>query len=224
MAAAVCTECGKSLADRKEGSVTCGATCRSARSRRLRRQRKRMTQAATEAHTYQDPEQRSLALAAHDKQPEVVKEVMREELRPVVREAITEDTLRALHELVALTPRAVQCIAEDLHGDDLTIRQRAYTLLTKYTIGHQAIVRPAEETAGQKLEVHFALPRPGHDVGGLGDTEAPAVELEVTELRTCDMCEVSKPITDFIAGSQRCAECYEQQREYARQLMKDRAG
>ena len=150
--------------------------------------------------------------------PDIAQDVIREELRPIAREALTEDVLRSIRNLVSLTPRAIECMAEDLQSDDPTIRQRAYTLVTKYTIGHQALVRPDDAAHGGQLIVNFELPRPGSEPQ---HSDSVAVELESEELRTCDMCEVSQPITNFVAGSQRCVTCYEAQRELARGLMKD---
>jgi len=213
MATGACSECGKPL--HNPAAKTCGATCRSARSRRLKRKIKEQAARANDAQDYHDEEHRRLAHAAHDREPEALRAVVREEMRPVVREAITEDTYRALRDLVALTPRAVECIAEDLYGDDAMIRQRAYTLLAKYTIGHQAIVRPEETEHGGQMIVNFNLPRPGDVAEGVD----AAVALESVELRTCDMCGTDKPITEFVANSQRCVECYEKQRDLARQLM-----
>lgn len=143
---------------------------------------------------------------------------MKEEYRPIVREAMTEDALRAIQRMVGLTPLAVECIEDDLTCGDPTIRQRAYTLLMKYTVGHQAIVRPEEEVSGQ-LVVHFNLPRPGDDV----ESQGAAVELVAEELRCCDMCGKDKAITQFVAGSDRCTTCYDEQREFAQKLL-DRNG
>lgn len=131
--------------------------------------------------------------------------VIEDELRPVVRETITEDTLRAIRDLVGLTPMAVAAIADDLASPDAVLRQKAYALLMKYTVGHGAIVTPAEQDKSQPLVVNFELPRP-RDAESSGE---PAVEAEVVgESRECDTCHQMKPDDQFIAGSDRCEDCF----------------
>ncbi len=154
-----------------------------------------------------------------DDVPAIGREVMKEELRPVVREMLTEDVLRSIQKLVALTPDAVDKIAEDLHSDDLVLRNKAYTLITRYTIGHQSLVPPTEMEA-QGLTVNFHLPRPGDQPDSSDAVTGSAVELDADdEFRTCDMCGEEKPITEFIARSFRCSTCFEQQRERAAKLL-----
>lgn len=152
---------------------------------------------------------------------DVAERVVKEELRPVVREAITEDTLRAIQDLVALTPKVVDAIREDLASDDAVIRQRAYSLVAKYTIGHPAVVKSGEENDSKQIIVNFALPRPGDEPV---DAEATAVELEAEDFRQCDLCGADKPVTDFVAGSSRCASCHEQQQIHAQKLLEGTSG
>lgn len=210
-----CSECGESLAGKGPRAKTCGDNCRGKRSRRLKRQREELMAASAEAHRYPDHAKQFSDVIKYD-QEDVAREVMAEELRPVVREAITEDVLRGIQKLLAITPKAIDCMAEDLESEDLVIRQRAYSLIAKYTLGQGGLVGK-EDTTQQGMVVNFNLPRPGDTVEG----DAAAVELETAELRTCDMCEVEKPITEFVAGSYRCVECFESQRQAAAALMKD---
>lgn len=200
MASRVCSECGNSLADFGPQAKTCSSTCRSQRSRRIKRiQRDNGKKSALPAHQKQVQE-----IVRHEV-PDVAHELLKEELRPVVRETLTEDVLHAIDKMVSLTPLAVQALHEDLYSDDATIRQRAYTLLMKYTVGHQALVRPADADPNTQLVVNFELPRPGR-------TE-PAQPSEAVELRSCDMCGEDKPAGEFIANSQRCRDCWDEQRK-----------
>lgn len=205
-----CTECGKPLTGSQK--FTCGQAHRAKRSRRLKRQ------AEHRGSVSKDPRHDDIRAAMTEAGGDVAHEVLKEELRPIAREAITEDVLRAIQKLVGLTPLMVEAIAEDLVCGDPVIRQRAYTLGTKYTIGHQALVRPEEEGPGGKLVVNFNLPRPGDDVQGV---EA-AVELVAEELRTCDLCDVEKSIKEFVAGSNRCQTCYDEQRAEAQRILDGR--
>ena len=145
----------------------------------------------------------------------MARRVAEEELRPVVREAITEDVLRGIQRLIQLTPDVVAKLEEDLHSDDATVRQRAYTLITKYTLGHPALVRPEDEEGGKELTVHFAMPRPEEPE----PIDAPAVELEAGPTTVCDMCGDEKPDEEFVAGSSRCRSCYESAQEAAKKFM-----
>lgn len=152
---------------------------------------------------------KQLSAGARNEVEDVLHEVAQEELRPVVRDAITEDVLRAIQDLVGLTPKVVAAITEDLTGDDPTLRQRAYTLIAKYTLGHPAIVRPPEEATGQ-LVVNVGLPRPSD----AGSGSAPAIEGTAAEIsddtRECDVCHTDKPVNEFVAGSNRCQQCHDE--------------
>ena len=203
----VCSECGTSLADKRLGTKTCSAKCRKDRSRRLARK----TREATEAKSH-DPLAHAVAEELNHRGPEsVARKVVAEELRPVVREAITEDVMRALRDMVNLTPEAVQVLGEQLRSDDEGLRHKAASLVTRYTLGHPALVTP-EETEGRQIIVHFGLPRPGDD--------GSAVEVEAEVLKTCDVCGKEKPESEFVANSDRCQSCFEEQR----QLVMERFG
>lgn len=211
-----CSECGSDLGNKRPQAKTCTTECRAKRSRRLRDAKKRSEE------TQRLPEHaQELTEIVRGERDDVVERVVQEEIRPVVREAITEETMRAIQDLVGLTPRVVAAISEDLASEDAVIRQRAYTLVAKYTIGHPAVVRPPEETAQKQLIVNFELPRPGDTPV---DAEASAVELQEDEFRQCDLCGADKPVTSFVAGSNRCADCYEGQQAKAKQLLEGISG
>lgn len=217
MATRRCSECGESLAGLAVTAKTCSQECRQKRSRRLRRQKVDAAKAAAAT-----PEQRELSQRARNEVTDAVRDVAREELRPVVREAITQEVLDAVASLVGLTPTAVEKIKEDLESDDTTIRQRAYTLVTKYTIGHPAIMRPPEEEAARTLTVNFDLPRPEVESAvGTEDTVPDSVELvaDATEVKPCDNCGEDKPLDQFVAGSDRCQTCFDAQHEIAKAML-----
>lgn len=190
----VCTECGVQLENPL--AKTCSPSHRQKRQRRLKRQR----QAAGAANAY--PEH--LANLADG---DLVSEVAKEELRPVVREAITEDVLRAAQRLVGLTDTMVDAIAEDLHSEDKWLRQKAYTLLARYTLGNTSIA-PAADSTNQPMQVVFNMPRPGTEPhqnrGGSADIDSNA-----SELRQCMECQADKPVSEFVGPSERCVACHE---------------
>src|SRR5690349_23145594 len=76
------------------------------------------------AATTYTPEQKEIADAVSGEALNVAHEVAKEELRPIVRAAITDDTLRAIDKLVGLTGRMIDALEEDLDADDMVIRQR----------------------------------------------------------------------------------------------------
>lgn len=219
-----CTECANFL---PEGSSpkrkTCSDKCRAARSRRLKRSRKRGAQAKT------GPQHLRLLGAAGtlEKDPanggfddipnEVTREVMKEELRPVVREAITEDVLRSIQHLIALTPAAIEQIAADLHHGDDDTRSKAAKLILKYTVGHQALVRPNDTDGSKQLVVNFTLPRPDG-----APVDAEVVETDV--LKTCSACGADKPPSEMYGHSDRCLECQERLKARAAAYLKDGEG
>jgi hypothetical protein len=148
--------------------------------------------------------QKVLQEAVRGESEDVLPEVVKEELRPVVREAITEDVMRGIQEMVRLTPKAVEALTQDLESDDAVIRQRAYTLLIKYTVGHPAIINRDDDPDQKQLIVNFELPRP--------DAPAPAIESVVVGQSICDLCGEEKPLDQFVDGSERCRSCWETQK------------
>jgi hypothetical protein len=193
----VCSECAGELTNPL--AKTCGQACRQRRQRRLKRQKRE----AGKAHAY--PEH--LATLADG---DLVKEVAKEELRPVVREAITEDVLRAAGRLVELTGTMVDAIAEDLASDDKWLRQKAYTLLARYTLGNTSIAPPADQS-NQPMQVVFNMPRPG-DALHNPSADATVSQSEAIELRQCMECQADKPVTEFMGPSERCRACHDAKR------------
>lgn len=141
---------------------------------------------------------------------DMVHEVFKEELRPVVREAITEDVLRSVGQMMRLTPKMIELIERDMEDDDPTVRQKAYTLLARYTLGNASVAPAPAEQAQAPMQVVFNLPRPGSD--------APDVPEEAVELRECCECHQHKPEDAFVANSERCVDCHQevQDRVHAR--------
>jgi DNA-directed RNA polymerase subunit RPC12/RpoP len=201
MAERTCSECSKSLANKSVRAITCSDRCQKARQRRLARAKEREENYVKDAGITADELRHSVRKGANG----AIAAVLKDELAPVVREAIDEDVLRAIDQMVTLTPAAVAALQEDLVCEDRTLRQRAYQLLFRYTVGHPALVKPNDEMQGGMV-VNFNLPRPD---------EAPAIEAEVPDdaepvMRECDMCNELKPEAEFVAGSYRCATCSEE--------------
>lgn len=198
----LCTECGNPLpAGSSKRRKTCGDNCRSKRSRRLR--------GAKVTSEALPPHQAQLANAVDTEVPDIAHQVIQEEMRPVVREAITEDVLRGVKQLVALTPAAVEQLRADLESGVPAVQRKAAELVMRYTIGHQALVTKDETSADRQLVVQFNLPRPD------GEAPQPEVQADAEEIRTCDTCGSDKPVAQFVDNSTRCIECHEQIRQQA---------
>lgn len=199
-AARTCTECGTNLSKRSPRARTCSKACRAKRSRRLR-------QEGIEAEALSTPETRALQeVVRSNANRDVGRQAVAEALKPVLREAITQETLDALGDLVKLTPSAVVALQEDLMSDDAGIRQRAYTLVIKYSIGHPSVIRPEEEAGHAPINFHFDVPRP--ETTEVVDTEV----IVEGEDRACDRCGKVRPPEDFADGSDRCLPCWAEQR------------
>lgn len=208
----VCSECGSSLDGKATTAKTCGDKCRQDRSRRLKRVRSENGKASA-----MPPEQKKITEIVRSERDDLVHETIKEEMRPVVREAITEDVMKSIRDLIALTPRAVEALAEDLESPDSVLRQRAYTLIAKYTVGHPALVRPPEEDKTQPLIVRLEGPQPQ----AAPAIEGAATELDEADIRVCDMCGEDKAVEEFVANSTRCTSCYAKQRAAANEMLAD---
>lgn len=201
-AAGRCSECGAKLVNedgspRPAGTKTCSSSCRQKRARRLKR-----AQIKAGAASKFEPEHQEMAAATRGEAVDVAHEVMKEELRPVVREAMTADVLAGIDSLIKSQPRAIELLQQQMESSDETIAQRAVTLLLKYTMGNPSVAPPPTEKAPAPMTVTFNIPRPGDITSGsieAGDAE---------ELRDCTDCGLSKPDSEMVGGSDRCQECF----------------
>lgn len=133
-------------------------------------------------------------------------EVMRDELKPIVREALTDEVLHAIQALVNLTPLVVDKIKDDIEqDDDKTLRQRAYSLVAKYTLGNASVAPPPTDPAAAGMTVNFLMPRPGDQTPVAIEAQADS---DAVELKRCRDCEQDKPATAFEANSDRCTQCH----------------
>jgi len=140
---------------------------------------------------------------------DIVRQAIDEEIRPVVREAITQEVMENIQTLLGLTPSAIAAIKEDLEGNDAALRHKAATLLLKYTLGNPSVAPEPDRDDTKNLQVNFTMPRPGDEV---------AVEVDADEVKQCDSCGIDKPLGDFIGASDRCRECFDKAKELAASL------
>lgn len=213
MAVALCSECETPLRypeghpqagqPKPAGTMTCGtSTCRSRRARRLKKERAEVRAARRKPRDA--IELLDMAAVTREEMKDAAHEVMKEELVPVVREAMTAEVLRSIDALVKLTPRAIERLEEDMSSEDEVIRQRAYTLLLKYTMGNPSVAPPPAEVAPAAMNVVFNIPRPGD-----APEPPPALPAEADELRACSVCLESKVPADFVGDSDCCQDCFD---------------
>jgi len=124
-------------------------------------------------------------------------EVMKEELRPHVRDALDEDVLKAIRGLVVLTPQLIESLGKDLLSGDPIARGRAQTLVSKYTLG---AFSADKEASTRPINLNFgSMPVPGEplpDTTPAGDT-----------VQQCERCGEPKTLDHFEPGAGRCNEC-----------------
>lgn len=198
-----CSECSAPLINedgtpKPAGTKTCCTAHKSRRARRIRAAKQKARKKSPYA-----PELQDMAAAAQGKAVDVAQQVMAEELRPIVREAITHDVLVAIEQLVGLNKEAIELLKTQLASTDETISQRAATLILKYTLGNPSVAPPPTEKAPAPMTVTFNIPRPGDDTPrseNVGDA---------VELRTCTDCQAEKPDEEFVGASPRCQECFD---------------
>ncbi len=210
-----CSECGKSLAGRRADVKTCSPNCRVARSRRLKKQRKENLAQAHIASAY-TPEQAQIAETVKAS-TDIVRDVVREEVTPIVREALTDDVLAGIQKLVRLTPKMIAAIEVDLTHPDDTVRQRAYTLLAKYTLGNPSVAPAPQQAQTAPMQVFFEMPRPG-DESSTGDE---TLESTAVEIKECVECKQEKDETQFVGNSDRCQDCHERLQALVREKFGD---
>jgi hypothetical protein len=180
------------------GTKTDTPACRNKRSRRIRAAKREANQKSPYA-----PELQDMAAAAQGKAVDVAQQVMAEELRPIVREAITHDVLQAISRLVGLNGEAIDVLKAQLTNEDDTIAQRAATLILKYTMGNPSVAPPPSQQAPAPMSVVFNIPRPGDETAALEPAPSDAVEL-----RECGDCNENKPGDEFVGASSRCKDCF----------------
>lgn len=206
----VCSECSTPLENPRRNQKTCGKKkCRDQRYRRLAAMRKERGQNAALPDHLKD-----LSAVVRGETKDIGREVIKEELRPIVRESLTSDVLHSVGALVQMVPKAIERIQEDLDSPDETIRQRAYTLLLKYTMGNPSVAPGPAEAAPSPMSVVFNLPRPGSPE----DSTSPVQVEDVVELQQCVECGTERPLHEFVAGSSRCVPCQKalEEKVYAR--------
>lgn len=193
-------QCKGSLEGMSPQAKTCSVGCRQHRGRRLK-------DAGVDPTALEATKGvRALVRAGGQ---DAVQQVLKQELAPLVREAIDESVLQAIDTMVKLTPKAVAVLANDMESEDAVMRQRAAALVVKYTVGHPALVRPPDEKPSS-FTVNFGLPRP-EVIDAEADLELAEGET-ITE-KVCDNCHAPKPLSEFADGSDRCEECFQSVRQ-----------
>lgn len=172
---------------------TCSARCRQQLSREKRRSESNNRRGAA-AERWAPQHQAEEA----DKE-QIIKDLFKEELRPYVREQITEGTIKGIAALVTLMPELVDSLRADLQSIDPVARGRAQQILSKYTMG---FMDPKAEAATRPLTIHMgSMPQPGDEKFDAADAIATGVQQE------CETCHEIKDLSHYDAGATLCNEC-----------------
>jgi hypothetical protein len=200
---AICSECPNEVSSRAK---TCSDTCRAKRHRRIKRGRAEGTGPATA------DDLPSGAVEA------AIQDTVQQAIVPIVREALTDDVLKGIRDLLNLTPKAIKAIEQDLESENDFIRQGAYRLLARYTLGHPSLVPEVSNDKNVVVMVN-GIARPQGPAQPGEELAAPAeTAVAVVETRQCDSCDEHKPVTEFVGTSHRCQVCFTRMRDHAHSI------
>lgn len=213
-----CANCGKPLEGRPN-QKTCSPACRAAlkrtRDRTNKRQELRALAAVETEFPAEGPDE--VQAAIQRRRDDVIREAFVDELRPVLREAIDEDVIRAIKGMVGLAPAAILALKQDLESGDAVLRSKAASLIIKYTMGNN-LVTPTREGSQGGLTIINQLPdAPQAAVLETGQTE-DVIDAEVDEdddARRCESCRLPRPASDFVGDAPICNHCLADRRARA---------
>ncbi len=205
----MCSECPKLFVAKRKDQVCCSASCRMRKTRRLKAGGPPISTPEEAAKRVEQAR-----VAVEDGAIAIAGELLREELRPVVRENLSADVLSAISDLVALTPLIVAGLKEEMvgaplrdpltgellrdpqgrhiHAVDPDRRLKAIQLAARYTIGSPGLA-PQPEINKAPIAINFgSVPRPDWDA---------------TAERECDVCNLMRLESEFVGESSRCTHC-----------------
>jgi hypothetical protein len=225
----ICSECGEPFIAATDAAKTCCEAHRKRRERRKKRQGTAFTDYDVDVSATALAMEKATSAAVADL-PNVARELIRDELRPAVREALSGQVLESIGDMLGLMPLVQAALKDDLtaltpvwndegnqlldtHGEpalvpDYDRRAKAVALMLKYTVGQPGLApQPdAPEAAGVTV-VFSGMPEP--TIVSTADElpEERLAELESGESRQCDICNEVKARDLFIGASSRCEEC-----------------
>lgn len=237
----LCSECGEPFIAEKASAKTCSDLHRTARNRRRKRQGEFFTEFA-DGHEDIEIVLQKATSAAVDRLPEAAFDALKQELAPVMREALTADVLQGIGGMVGLLPLMIQGLQESLTATKLVLdgegnivagpdgellwvpdhteRAKALALGLKYTVGQPGLAPQPEAPEQAPITVIFpAMPAPTQQA-----TDATAEELpQLAEgERLCDICTTPKPAREFVGSSNRCLPCHAANGVRARAAIEER--
>lgn len=220
----ICTECGDPFAASMPNAKTCGERCRKRRQRR---------QKAGDSRDYAfDATQIHEAWAAAkelalDHLPDVAQQVLADEMRPIIREALTDEVLSSIDDMMGLMALSNKALSDalraatfefnedgtpmvDQNGDRVVVadhdtRLKAAAMVHRVTLLQPGLAPQPEQPDAAPIVVNFgSMPAISQAVEG---SAHEVIELDEGE-RLCDMCALPKPADEFVGSSSRCLECH----------------
>jgi len=181
----VCHNCGENLPEDSHASRKfCNDACRS--------QYNRKALGGSGVTTMHDARALAKKLAFKDME-DVVREVLREEIRKTITQHVHDNVLGAAEAMTALLPEAIGALAVDLQDQDPIFRQRATNIILKYTMGMDKTNPDGEDT--RIININHNVPIPEGNFGAaLSETiDAIIEEAETpTEWERCYRCGEEK--------------------------------
>ena len=203
-----CLICGKSLAGKSPKALTCSPAHQKALSRR--RQRETEAQRASAGRGADSFDE--VVSLVNTKTQDAIRAAFVEELRPVIREAIDQDAVRAIQGMVGLAPAAILVLEQDLRSDDPILRSKAAALVVKYTMGNPMVTPPRGDT-GDKLVIINQLPDGHHPAIDATTEDVQPAQIEGAETKRCSACRLPKPLDQFDGDGPMCDQCMAERRE-----------
>ncbi|MES2936524.1 MAG: hypothetical protein V4864_02505, partial [Pseudomonadota bacterium] len=156
----ICSECGDPFLAATDAAKTCREACRKRRSRRAQRQGAAFTEFDVDVSATTAAMEAATSQAIADL-PAVARELVADELRPAVREALSGAVLSSIGDMLGLMPLVQDALKDDLtaltpvwndegqplldfNGEpalvpDYDRRAKAVALMLKYTVGQPGL-------------------------------------------------------------------------------------
>lgn len=196
-----CANCGTEFEPRSGNQKFCdNPECKPAHYRK-RTERRQAEKAALEA--MRDPAYAEVFSESEERT--LLQTILREELQPFVREQISEETIQAIGKLYKLVPKALAVLQADLSHPDPVVRQKAVTLIMRYSMSDSLL--PKQEDTSPQMHVHVPASLQVPAPEAIDSTVAEDSDVHVLGQRQCEQCGEHKPADQFEGNARRCQRC-----------------
>lgn len=198
-----CLTCGRKLKDAPRHRKFCGSACRQRNHRRVNKAKadKNLKMSITKTAPEHIKDMVYLAFGADSM--DVVRQVMREEIRSNITQAVQDNVLGAAEMMTQMLPKALGGLLLDLNNQDYYVRGRAQQLVLKYAM--PLINTDGDEKDLGKLKVIHEVSTPNTPLGERVAEHVDESEAYVEEFEkywpVCESCHVRKhPDAMYVVG------------------------